>query len=63
LERLDNYGRLASEAFSTQSPDMYAVWEEFLLDPTRCSTGASDYWAEDGEEIDPRCDPSRPPAG
>src|SRR3569833_344416 len=48
-----SYCRLAGEAFSTDSPDMYAVWEEFLLDPTRRLAGASPYYHEGGEEPDP----------
>lgn len=53
VELVIEYGRLASEAFSTQSPDMYALWEEFLLDPTRRLEGACKYYSEGGEEIDP----------
>jgi hypothetical protein len=53
LKRLYEYGRLAGEAFSTHSPDMYAVWEEFLLDPTRRLAGASKSYSEGGEQIDP----------
>lgn len=53
LEEVSEYGRLAGEAFSTHSPDMYAVWEEFLLDPTRRLAGACRYYSEGGEEIDP----------
>jgi hypothetical protein len=29
------YENLVPEAFSTRSPEMYAEWEDFLLDPTR----------------------------
>lgn len=53
LERFAEYSRLAGEAFSTHSPDMYAVWEEFLLDPTRRLEGACNYYSEGGEEINP----------
>lgn len=31
----DNYKRVAKEALATTSPDMYAVWESFFLDPDR----------------------------
>lgn len=31
----DNYQRVAKEALATTSPDMYAVWESFFLDPDR----------------------------
>ncbi|KAL1857635.1 hypothetical protein Daus18300_010275 [Diaporthe australafricana] len=53
LEDCHEYKRLAGEAFSTHSPDMYAVWEEFLLDPTRRLAGAYNYYSEGGEETDP----------
>ncbi|KAK0714452.1 hypothetical protein B0T21DRAFT_375908 [Apiosordaria backusii] len=33
--RVRNYGSLAAEAFSTSSPELYAEWEDFLLDPAR----------------------------
>ncbi len=52
-KRIDKYGWLANEAFSTHSPDMYAVWEEFLLDPTRLLGGGNKYDSEDGEEFVP----------
>lgn len=29
------YSTLVAEAFSTNSPELYAVWEDFLLDPAR----------------------------
>lgn len=53
LEQFPEYSRLAGEAFSTHSPDMYAVWEEFLLDPTRRLAGAYRNYSDGGEELDP----------
>jgi hypothetical protein len=38
---LVDYGLLAPEACSTRSPEMYAEWEDFLLDPTRQLRSAS----------------------
>lgn len=53
VQKFNEYGRLANEAFSTQSPDIYAVWEDFLLDPTRRLAGAYKYYSEGGEDIGP----------
>jgi hypothetical protein len=36
------YENLVPEAFSTRSPEMYAEWEDFLLDPTRQLRPTSD---------------------
>lgn len=46
------YGRLACEAFATSSPEMYAEWEAFLLDPSRRLAGASEYYSDGGAESD-----------
>lgn len=37
------YGSLAAEAFCTSSPEMYAEWEDFLLDPAR-QLGSARAW-------------------
>jgi hypothetical protein len=51
----DNYGWIAGEAVATGSPDMYAAWEDFLLDPNRglkvaypCYAGDPDALLNDG---------------
>jgi hypothetical protein len=38
---IQEYGLLAAAAFSTRSPEMFAVWEDFLLDPARQLRAAS----------------------
>ena len=38
---VSSYGTLAAEAFSTSSPELYAEWEDFLLDPARQLTSNS----------------------
>ncbi len=39
-EAVAAYGSLAAEAFATSSPEMFAEWENFLLDPARQLTSA-----------------------
>ena len=34
-QNIQSYSSLAAQAFSTGSPEMYAEWEDFLLDPAR----------------------------
>lgn len=57
--KYDNYGWLAGEAVASSSPDMYAAWEDFLLDPDRglkiaypCFSGDPDALLNNGVEPD-----------
>ena len=43
-KQLSSYGFIAGPAFATKSEDVYAEWEDYLLDPSRLlCTGAENY--------------------